>query len=188
MRARFDKYHTPLIQCAREEDPAAYFPPEAAPRARLPAAHGDAGGSAGAPSSASERPASPHPLREDLPRGSQVFGRARRLLGSAIFSRLLREGQPVRCGWFTLKALPNDLCKRRFGCTVRRTAGLRGVARNRLKRWFREAFRRNQGRLPQGRDLLVIILKVPHPLDYGAVEKGLLKACEGLERPPGSSV
>jgi ribonuclease P protein component len=64
-------------------------------------------------------------------------------------------------GLFAFVVKPNPLGRNRLGVTATRKTG-KAVVRNRLKRLAREFFRLNQGRLPQGFDVL-LIAKNPEP-------------------------
>jgi ribonuclease P protein component len=61
----------------------------------------------------------------------------------------------ARAGPFKAVVKPNSLGLNRLGVTVTRKVG-KAVVRNRLKRLAREFFRLNQGKWPQGLDVLLI--------------------------------
>ncbi len=115
------------------------------------------------------------------------FPRARRLSGKTDFGRVFREGRNLRSGWLTLVVLPNERSVSRFGCTVRRQAFPRAVDRNRIKRWCREAFRRNQQLLPSGFDLVVLVVRPAEDITFQEVEKRLIKLSQHLVLQKGSS-
>ncbi len=70
---------------------------------------------------------------------------------------------------FTVRAAANGLPFPRLGISVARAAGI-SVARNRMKRLLREAFRLNRDALPQGVDLVVVVSRKP-PRDALTLER-----------------
>ena len=116
---------------------------------------------------------------------SARFPRTHRLSGRAAFGRLFREGISLRSGWLSLQVFPNQLSRVRFGCTVRREAAPAGVFRSRLKRWLREAFRRNQEIFPAGVDMVAVIWNKPADLSYQEVERTFLDLSRRLAQALG---
>ena len=106
------------------------------------------------------------------------FGHSKRISGQGDFRRLLKEAKSLRGDWFTLKVMPNGKQDSRFGCAVRRSASPEAVFRNRLKRWFREAFRRNQRGFPAGFDVAIVVFKAPEKASYAFVEQTFLGTWE----------
>ena len=70
----------------------------------------------------------------------------------AVLSRKLRFSNDL----LVLFVAQNDCRFPRLGVTISKTTA-NAVARNRLKRLTREAFRKNQEKIPQGLDYLVMI-------------------------------
>jgi ribonuclease P protein component len=83
------------------------------------------------------------------------FGKARHLRQAREFSRVFGGKCVARNRLLIVYAQPNDLGITRLGLSVSRRHG-NAVARNRIKRLLREAFRLNQHQLPAGLDLVVI--------------------------------
>ena len=81
-----------------------------------------------------------------------------------------------------LVARRNNLPGARFGCSVRREAVSGSVARNRLKRWLREAFRRNKALFPAGWDLFAVVLRSTEKPTFQSLQEELI----GLARRVGS--
>ncbi len=88
------------------------------------------------------------------------FPRRVRLTRRAGFTRVFEAGSAARGALFTVRAAPNTLGFPRLGISVSRAAGI-SVARNRMKRLLREAFRLGQGALPRGFDLVVVVSRKP---------------------------
>lgn len=113
---------------------------------------------------------------------SERFPRSRRLRGEGTFRSQFRQGRLVRSGWLSLIGLANGESTTRFGCVVRRKTAPSGVVRNRLKRWLREAFRRNQETLPVGWDLLAMVVRNPSELTFRTVEETFLDLVQRLSQ------
>lgn len=82
-----------------------------------------------------------------------TFRRRHRLSGAKAFRRVRREGLRAARGPLVVFARPNGLDHPRLGLAVPRRAGT-AVARNRIKRRLREAFRLMQHEMPSGYDLV----------------------------------
>jgi ribonuclease P protein component len=112
------------------------------------------------------------------------FGRRFRMRGDSAFGRAFEGRVRTRVGPLLVYGRPNsDLATAgdtRLGLSVSRRCG-NSVARHRLKRLIREAFRTIRSQLPAGYDLLV----VAHPHEFIAVDdyrRLLRRAAEELDR------
>jgi ribonuclease P protein component len=85
-----------------------------------------------------------------------AFPKNRRLVSNRQFKAVLDAGRRAGDGVLTLYVAPNPCGYPRLGISVGKSCGS-AVVRNRLKRLLREAFRRNQDRLPPGFDYLLMI-------------------------------
>ncbi len=108
------------------------------------------------------------------------FPRRRRLIHvrefEAVYDGRVRKNE----GPLVVHSVPNQFAHPRMGLAISRRTGS-AVARNRIKRRLREAFRRLQHDLPQGYDLVVAVR--PHtPLGPGEYEEALSRAAEALDR------
>ncbi len=93
---------------------------------------------------------------------------------------MFRDGWVASDRVLVVRGVPNGLCYARLGIVAGRKLG-KAVRRNRVKRWIREAFRRNKDRIPPGLDLVVI----PRPgaeLDYDRIEHSLVRLAQDLAR------
>lgn len=112
------------------------------------------------------------------------FGRRFRMRGEAAFGRAFESRVRTRIGPLLVYGRPNsDLASSgdtRLGLSISRRCG-NSVARHRLKRLIREAFRTIRPELPPGYDLLVVAH--PHePLAIDDYRRLLRRAAEELDR------
>jgi ribonuclease P protein component len=111
--------------------------------------------------------------RYNFPRTHRL--RLQREFASVYASKLVKRMGPVR-----VHAAPNDLGHNRLGMSVGRRVGT-APKRNRIRRLVRESFRLLQHGLPQGYDLVVVVL--PHePLDLAEYQRMLRTALESIDR------
>ena len=85
-----------------------------------------------------------------------AFDKSKRLVTDKQFKAVLANKKRVSNGIFSLYIAENDCGYSRFGVSVGKKSG-NAVFRNRVKRLFREIFRKNQDQLPSGYDYLIII-------------------------------
>ena len=85
---------------------------------------------------------------------NEAYPRSVRIRVPLEFKRLNRSGKRLFLGDLIVRYLPNDLGHPRFGLTVSRRVG-NAVTRNRVKRYLREAIRKQRKRIP-GLDIVVI--------------------------------
>lgn len=100
---------------------------------------------------------------------------AQRVRRGADFRAARETGQRLDGSWFLLTVRTRgDALPARIGVVVSRAVG-NAVARNRVKRHFREIFRRNQHRIPAGLDLVMVARRSAHGVDQESLEKRFLK-------------
>jgi ribonuclease P protein component len=88
----------------------------------------------------------------------QSFPKSRRIVSNVQFKDILANGRRVRDELLNLYIAQNNCGCPRLGISVGKACG-DAVARNRLKRLIREAFRRNQDKIPAGCDYVVTIAR-----------------------------
>ncbi len=87
-------------------------------------------------------------------RCSERFPKRLRIFGSSDYRAIYGEGRKIQSQRFVLFVRRNDLGHPRLGITVSRKVG-KAVVRNRIKRLFREVFRRAQTEVPNSLDVVV---------------------------------
>ncbi len=98
------------------------------------------------------------------------FAKKKRLVSNRQFKAVLARGLRLSNGLLTLYMAENDCGFPRLGVSVGKSHG-GAVARNRLKRLLREAFRQSQDRIPAGFDYLLMISRSrPRPKKSDARE------------------
>ena len=85
---------------------------------------------------------------------SEAFPRAARIVRPADYRRLYREGRKAGSKRFVLFGSRNDIGRHRLGITVSRKIG-GAVVRNRVKRMFREIFRKSRRDIPGQMDIVI---------------------------------
>jgi ribonuclease P protein component len=85
---------------------------------------------------------------------SEQFPHRVRIVRSADYRTLYRDGRRIQSERFVLFGLQNKIGHPRLGLTVSRKVG-GAVVRNRVKRIFREIFRRSFSEIPSQFDIVV---------------------------------
>ncbi len=87
-------------------------------------------------------------------KGREKFARHQRIVRPAEYLAIYDGGQKLQSRRFVLFIKRNDSGHHRLGMTVSRKVG-GAVTRNRIKRWFREIFRRQSTEIPGHLDIVV---------------------------------
>lgn len=114
-------------------------------------------------------------------RPDERFPKLLRLRSRAEFLRVQGSRQKHTTRSLVVVHLANTLTHPRLGLTVSRKVG-NAVVRNRVKRWLREAFRRERWRAA-GVDLVVIARPSAAGRGYEALRAELIGALEAVGRP-----
>ena len=86
---------------------------------------------------------------------SKHLPREERLRRQADFDRVYQRRCSARDGWLLVFGCENGLAHSRLGLSVSRQWG-KAHDRNRIRRLYREAFRRSKDQLPTGLDLILV--------------------------------
>jgi len=118
---------------------------------------------------------------------SERFPRRLRVLSPREYRCIYDEGRRTQTHWFVLFSRSNGLGYHRLGITVSRKVG-RSVVRNRIKRLFREIFRRSRAEIPESSDFVVNARRGCAEAGYGLLRGEFLaaaqKACRKTEPGP----
>jgi len=120
----------------------------------------------------------------DASRGQrgQRFHPWMRLVRSKDFARVYRRGSRARGSFITVALARNDLDGTRLGLSIGKRMDKRAVARNRLRRLVREAFRLEYADLPRGFDLVAIGSTPKARPDLAALRRELRRLAQKAAR------
>jgi ribonuclease P protein component len=96
------------------------------------------------------------------------------------YRKVYSRGKSVADRYLVLYFLANNLEICRFGFTVSKKVG-KAVARNRIRRLFREACRLNIEKFPVGYDFILLARKDIIGFKYAQVEESLLKLIKKIK-------
>ena len=122
-------------------------------------------------------------FRSEAPATDQRFPRSWRLTTRRQYQSVYNQGRRVSSASFLLFGLPNDVGHCRIGLTVTRKVG-GAVVRNRIKRIFRELFRKNRERLSGPYDLVINPFAVSLTRPAERLQQELLDGFDRLTRAP----
>ena len=114
-------------------------------------------------------------------RPRQAFPRACRLTAPRQFQVAYTTGRRAGCRAFTLFGTPTNAGTARLGITVTRRVG-GAVLRNRVKRCFRDIFRRHRADLLPQLDIVINVHREIDPSDVAALETAFLACYRRLAR------
>jgi len=112
-----------------------------------------------------------------------------RLRRKEDFDHLRRTGRVWRHPLLILSVAPNGLTHNRYGYVTSKQLGT-AVARNRIRRWLREAVRHAHPHLMQGHDMAFIARRSMAGKAYGAVHEAVMASLQqaGLWASPGEDL
>jgi ribonuclease P protein component len=91
-----------------------------------------------------------------MPRG-ETFTKEERLIKTKDFRKVYKDGRSYKAGFVILRVLPNAAGTNRIGFSISAKSVKRAFRRNRIKRLFREAYRRNKKSLKNGFDVVCVV-------------------------------
>jgi ribonuclease P protein component len=109
------------------------------------------------------------------------FPRRQRIIKSADYRSIYNSGRRLDAGKFVLFGRPNELGYHRLGLTVSRKVG-GAVIRNRVKRLFREIFRRFSADIPCQYDLVVNAKRDCATVSFAVLREEFLSAARKICR------
>jgi ribonuclease P protein component len=112
---------------------------------------------------------------------SEEFRPEVRIVRSADYQRLYKKGRKIHSEKFVLFGEENGISHHRMGITVSRKVGC-AVVRNRIKRLFREIFRKYCGEIPNALDIVVNAKAGCAGARYSELRREFLAAAQRIGR------
>ena len=91
----------------------------------------------------------------------ETFRKKEHILKSREFRAVYKKGRSFRRDGFILSVMPNDLTYNRMGFSISSANVRRACIRNRIRRSFREVYRKNKAIFKPAFDMVVIVRKRP---------------------------
>ena len=88
---------------------------------------------------------------------SETFTKKERILKTKDFRKVYQAGRSFKAGFVVLKISPNTTLTNRVGFSISARSIKRANRRNRIKRLFREAYRKNKRMLKKGFDIVFVV-------------------------------
>ena len=104
-----------------------------------------------------------------IPRLRESFAKKERLVKTKDFRKVYQAGCSYKAGFIILKILPNATSTSRVGFSISARSIKRANRRNRIKRLFREAYRKNKTILKKGFDI-VFVARRDAKIDFSCKE------------------
>jgi len=87
----------------------------------------------------------------------EAFAKRERLIKTKDFRKVYKDGRSYKAGFIILRLLPNAARSNRVGFSISAKSIKRAFRRNRIKRLFREAYRRNKKIIKKGFDIVFVV-------------------------------
>ena len=91
----------------------------------------------------------------------EKFRKKEHILKSKDFRTVYKKGRSFRKSGFVLSVMPNDLGNSRLGFSISSSTIKRANIRNRIRRLFREFYRKNKLLFKPAFDMVIIVRKKP---------------------------
>ena len=106
----------------------------------------------------------------------ETFSKKERLIKTRDFRKVYQSGHSFKAGFIILKVLPNTTLTNRVGFSISARSIKRAFRRNRIKRLFREAYRKNKKALKRGFDIVFVVRRdMQSGFSYKEAEEVLLR-------------
>ena len=106
----------------------------------------------------------------------ETFRKKEHILKSKDFRAVYKRGRSFRRSGFVLAVMPNDLANSRLGFSISSANIKRACIRNRIRRLFREFYRKNKPLFKPAFDMVVIVKRNPGKKFLCAEANGLFTA------------
>ena len=113
-----------------------------------------------------------------LPVHKFTFSRKERLKKSGQFTRILRGGRRIRGRFLSVAYSTASQPVSRVGITVPKRILRKAHERNKMKRWVREIWRLEKGRIKQPVEVVIQMREKPEKLNYHIVREEALSLLE----------
>ena len=87
------------------------------------------------------------------------YPKKERLIKTKDFGKVYRQGRSFKVDFIVLKVLPNTLPVNRLGFSIGSKSIKSSCRRNRIRRLFRESYRKNKKTLKKGFDMVLVVRK-----------------------------
>lgn len=105
----------------------------------------------------------------------EAFAKQERLIKTKDFRKVYKDGRSYKADFIILRLLPNAASTNRIGFSISAKSIKRAFRRNRMKRLFREAYRKNKKILKKGFDIVFVVRKdAKESFSYADAERVLL--------------
>ncbi|MDO8536286.1 MAG: ribonuclease P protein component [Candidatus Omnitrophota bacterium] len=109
----------------------------------------------------------------------ETFSKKERLIKTKDFRKVYKDGRSYKAGFIVFRLLPNAAAINRVGFSISARSIKRAYRRNRIKRLFREAYRRNKNILKKGFDLVFVVRRdASENFSYTEAEHIFLNVCK----------
>lgn len=104
------------------------------------------------------------------------FRKTDHIIKTGDFRLVYRRGRSVKSGPFVLCYVGNKIGRSRIGFSISSRAVKLATRRNRIRRLFREAYRRNSARLKSANDLVLVVKRAPeNGINYKDAERHFIE-------------
>ena len=111
----------------------------------------------------------------------ESLGKSEHLLKTGDFRQVYKKGAFCKRDSFVLYSLPKKTDQNRIGFSISSRAVRLANRRNRIRRLFRESYRKSRKELKQGFDIVIVGKRDPgKKIGYSEIEALFLKLAEGV--------